>query len=388
MFDEKALQDWKQKLAEVSGQIAERASEVDRAGRFPSENIDLLKQIGYLTIPVPEELGGPGAPLDAVCELQSVLARACGSTALAVNMHLFGIGASAEAYRNGVEEAVVVLELAKSGAIIGGSFTDATGLNIATSTTKAKRVEGGFRINGKKSFCSLAPVLDVFFGTAMLEPEGRLLIFALPKETDGMRFIDNWDTVAMRATGSWDVVFDDAFVPEIMAEVGPPWQEWDERTERIMAWFVATLASVYLGIAKAASEFTFEYVSSRKMGGMEYPLSRQPGMIFSAAEVVTAIRRSEALLFWALQRRSQNGALDPQELVLLKYSLTNDCHAAVDRCMRMAGGSGIFRRLPLERYWRDSRAGPLHPPSNDIAEEVIGKAALGIDFRDTPRWGG
>jgi alkylation response protein AidB-like acyl-CoA dehydrogenase len=64
----------------------------------------------------------------------------------------------------------------------------------------------------------------------------------------------------------------------------------------------------------------------------------------------------------------------------------NAADAAVDRCVRMVGGHGIFRKLPLERYYRDVRAGQFHPPSNDVAAETIGKAALGIDPTAEPRW--
>lgn len=122
----------------------------------------------------------------------------------------------------------------------------------------------------------------------------------------------------MRGTGSWDVVFDDVFVPELMAQVGTPWEQWDRGTERMLSWFACTVAAVYLGIADAA---------------------------------------------------------------------TNAAVAAVDRCFRMVGGSAVYRRLPIERMFRDVQAGPLHPPTNDLAIEGLGHAALGIPPDAVPRWG-
>lgn len=372
---------------EVAAEIAPRAADVDREGRFPHENIDLLKERGYLRLPVPADLGGSGADLEAVCRAQSILAGACASTALAANMHLFGLGAAAESLEEGQLEARLVLQMAGTGIVIGGSFTDAaTGLNVRASSTPAERVDGGYVIRGRKAFCSLAPALDVFYGTAGLTDGSGLLLFAIGREAPGLSFVDTWDTMAMRGTGSWDVVFDDVFVPEVMAQVGTPWDEWDRRSERMLSWFACTVSSVYLGIAEAARDFAVSYLADRKLGGMEHPLSRQPGILFGAGEVDALLRPARALLDDTIRRR-RTQLLPAPEIVAVKYCVTNAAVAAVDRCFRMVGGSGLYRRLPIERYFRDVQAGPLHPPTNDLALENMGRAAFGIPPDSEPRWG-
>lgn len=375
-------------LAEqLAAELAPRAAEVDRTGRFPAESFELLKEAGYLMLPVPAALGGAGADLDAVCRAQAVLAGGCASTALAVNMHLFGLGAAAESLADGEEEARLVLSLAGTGVTIGGSFTDAaTGLNVRASSTPAARVEGGFVIRGRKAFCSLAPVLDVFYGTAGVTDGSGLLLFAVPREAPGLSFVDTWDTMAMRGTGSWDVVFEDVFVPEIMTQIGTPWDTWDRRSERMLSWFVCTLSAVYLGIAEAAAAFANQYVAQRKLGGMQHPLARQPGMIFAAGEVDATLRAARALLYDTIRRR-RDMVLPAPEVVAVKLGVTNAAVRAVARCFRMVGGSALYRRLPIERMFRDVQAGPLHPPTNDLALEGLGRAALGIPPDSEPRWG-
>jgi alkylation response protein AidB-like acyl-CoA dehydrogenase len=281
----------------------------------------------------------------------------------------------------------MVLQLAGTGVVIGGSFTDAaTGLNVRASSTPAERVEGGYVIRGRKAFCSLAPALDVFYGTAGLTDGSGLLLFAIGRDAPGLSFVDTWDTMAMRGTGSWDVIFEDVFVPEFMAQVGTPWDEWDRRSERMLAWFACTVAAVYLGIAEAAAAFTSSYLAERKLGGMQHPLSRQPGIIFGAGEVDALIRPARALLYDTIRRR-RDEVLPAAEIVAVKYCVTNAAVAAVDRCFRMVGGSGLYRRLPIERFFRDVQAGPLHPPTNDLALEGLGRAALGIPPDAQPRWG-
>lgn len=372
---------------ELAAEFATRAPEVDQDGRFPRENIDRLKAAGYLTLPVPADLGGGGADLETVCRAQSILAGGCASTALATNMHLFGLGAAAESAEDGEEAARMVLQLAATGVVIGGSFTDAaTGLNVRASSTPAERVEGGFVIRGRKAFCSLAPALDVFYGTAGLTDGSGLLLFAIGRDAPGLSFVDTWDTMAMRGTGSWDVVFEDVFVPEFMAQVGTPWDEWDRRSERMLAWFACTVSAVYLGIAEAAFDFATSYLADRKLGGMQYPLSRQPGILFGAGEVEALLRPARAMLYDTIRRR-RDTVLPAAEIVAVKYCVTNAAVAAVDRCFRMVGGSGLYRRLPIERLFRDVQAGPLHPPTNDLALEGMGRAAFSIPPDATPRWG-
>jgi alkylation response protein AidB-like acyl-CoA dehydrogenase len=372
---------------ELAGELAGRAAEIDREGRFPGENIELLKERGYLRLPVPAELGGSGVDLETMCEAQRILAGGCASTALAVNMHLFGLGAAAEALLDGQEQARMVLRLAGQGIVIGGSFTDAaTGLNVRASSTPAEPVEGGWRIRGRKAFCSLAPALDVFYGTAGLTDGSGLLLFAIGRDAPGLSFVDTWDTMAMRGTGSWDVVFDDVFVPEFMGQVGAPWSVWDRRSEAMLSWFVCTVASVYLGIAEAAASFANSYVADRKLGGMQHPLGRQPGMIFAAGEVDGQLRAARALLADTVRRR-RDQVLPPPDVVAVKYVVTNTAVAVVERCFRMVGGSAMYRRLPIERMFRDVQAGPLHPPTNDLALEGLGRAALGIEPESLPRWG-
>ena len=371
----------------LADEFATRAAEIDQDGRFPHENIARLKEAGYLTLPIPAELGGAGADLATVCQAQSILAGGCASTALATNMHIFGLGAAAESLVDGQEEARMVLQLAATGVVIGGSFTDAaTGLNVRASSTPAEPVDGGFVIRGRKAFCSLAPALDVFYGTAGVTDGRGLLLFAIGRDAPGLSFVDTWDTMSMRGTGSWDVVFDDVFVPEFMAQVGTPWDVWDRRSERMLSWFACTVAAVYLGIAQSAAEFAMTNLASRKLGGMELPLSRQPGIIFAAGEVDAELRAARALLYDTIRRR-EHTLLPAAEVVAVKYGVTNAALRVVERCFRMVGGSALYRRLPIERMFRDVQAGPLHPPTNDLALEGMGRAALGIPADALPRWG-
>ncbi len=376
----------------LAAEFAPRAAEIDREGRFPVENIERMKETGYLRLCVPEELGGLGADLATTCKAQAIIGAACPSTALATNMHIFGIGAASEGWYDGDQSAKPIFDMITAGFVVGGSLTDAaTGLNVRFSATPAKKVEGGWVVSGRKSFCSLAPVLDFFWGTASDADKGGLLLFGIPRDTPGLAFVDSWDTMSMRGTGSWDVVFDDVFVPDLAVQAGMQGEgggapEWGPATERPFAWFVFTVASIYLAAARSATDFAYRYVNERTPTGATLPMARQPGQIFSAGEIELLLRPAEAMVADGLRRRAEGETLTAAQLAAIKYTAVNNAAAAVDRCLRMVGGHGIYRKLPLERIYRDVRAGQFHPPGNDVAVETIGRGALGIPPDAEPRW--
>lgn len=384
------MTDWTRVATGLVEEFAEHASEVDHNGRFPAENIERMKETGYLTAVVPEEFGGGGADLATIAQCQQILAGGCASTTLATNMHLFGLGSAAESWYAGDHSAEPLFRTVSEGAIVGGSLTDAaTGLNVRTSSTPATRVDGGYVITGRKSFCSLAPVLNFFWGTAADTGTGRLLLFGLTRETPGLKFVDTWDTMSMRGSGSWDVIFEDMFVPDIAVQQGLALDDelvWDAARERGFSWFALTVASIYLGVARAAVRFAYEHVTNHTAAGASLPMSREPAQVFNAAEIELLLRPAEALVADGLRRRAESGLLSPADLNTIKYVAVNAADDAVDRCVAMTGGRGIFRKLPMERHYRDVRAGQFHPPNNSVALETIGKAALGIDPLAEPRW--
>jgi alkylation response protein AidB-like acyl-CoA dehydrogenase len=194
-----------QRLVELAGRLADdfatRAEEHDRDNTFPFENFDALKEAGYTNLPIPEELGGLGGTLLDLCLCQERLAQGDASTALAVNMHLFALGSMAEqmALANPTSMLMTGM-LAQNKWIIGGGFTEAEiGGNWGFPTTKAVREERdgmrGFVLNGRKTFTSMAPIIDFFaVNTSTTDDDGNQVIgmFTVPRETPGVEIIDTW----------------------------------------------------------------------------------------------------------------------------------------------------------------------------------------------------
>jgi len=391
-----------QRLLELAGTLADdfatRADEHDRDNSFPYENFERLKETNYIALPIAEELGGLGGTLLDFCLCQERLAQGCASTALAVNMHLFALGSMMETMdQNDLRLKLMASMQAQQKLIIGGGFTEAEiGGNWGFPTTKAVREERdglkGFVLNGRKTFTSLSPIIDLFaVNTSTTDEQGNAVIglFVVPRGTAGIEIVETWDTMSMRATASHDLVITDCWVPEAACVGVRQPGDTDAGANVILIWFCCSVASVYLGIAAAARDFAIDWAKTRKPVLFERPIGHFPGVQFHVAEMEVELAAARALTRQTAQEWMAGGLRGREDLariVMAKYQATNAAVRIVDQAMTIVGAPGIFRRHPMQRYYRDVRPGPFHPMTNDVALELIGKTALGIPMEFEPRW--
>jgi alkylation response protein AidB-like acyl-CoA dehydrogenase len=377
-------------LVELAGSLAdrfaERAGEHDREGTFPFENYEEMREAGYLGLTVPEELGGRGASLHELILAQERLAIGDGSTALAVNMHVSPIGQLASLWRSSGDEGLAeVLRRAADGRLVYASMSAEPGDPILmTSSTVAERVDGGYRVTGKKIFGTESAVCTEFSTRARYDdPEGgpQVLFFRVPRDAEGLRMKETWDTMGMRATRSDDFELENVFVPDEAVFHSYPVGHFDATMlKTVWGWAMPTFGAVYLGIAAGALEFAREQVQAR--GRQDDP---QVQGLFAEMEVL--LETARAVLFRHAEEMDSGGLyteLPVQDgmarAVLTKYVTTNNAVAIVDRALHVVGGAGYYRRFPLERMYRDVRAGPIMPYSNLEAHDLFGRTSLGIEI--------
>lgn len=392
-----------QRLVDLAGTLADdfatRADEHDRDNSFPFENFEKLKAANYTSLTIAEELGGLGGTLLDFCLAQERLAQGCASTALAINMHLFAVGSMMETMDSGDMRAKLMAGmLAQQHLIIGGGFTEAEiGGNWGYPSTTAIRQERdglkGFVLNGRKTFTSLSPIIDLFaVNTSTTDGDGNPAIglFVVPRATPGIEIIETWDAMSMRATASHDMALTDAWVPEAACVGMRQPGDTDVGANIILAWFDCSVASIYLGIAIAARNFAVGWAKTRKPVLFERPIGHFPGVQFRVAEMEVELTAARALVRDTARQWMAGGLRgrdDLARIVMTKYHATNAAVRIVDQAMTVVGAPGIFRRYPLQRYYRDVRPGAFHPMTNDVALELIGKTALGIAPDFLPRWG-
>jgi alkylation response protein AidB-like acyl-CoA dehydrogenase len=375
--------------AGLAGEFAERAARHDREASFPYENYARLRESGYSNLIIPEKFGGLGATMLERIKAQERLAQGCGATALAINMHFNVLGLLVDLHRKfkapNVEEKL--RRVASEHLICGGSGSEPDNAVLALRPrTTARRENGGWVVNGRKIFSTQSIALDYYFSEATWEdaPQGSTIItfFVQPRETPGLVFKDDWDTMGMRATASNSSELKEAFVAEADVVLQRP-VSTSGRITRVFAKAPFTIGAPYIGIAVAARDFVVDFMRERPRFPLKKPMSHLPSVYNKVGEMDMLIEGARAAMWKAAaelevdEPRSWSRKAVAARMIAIENSVK-----VVDLALRAVGGSSYFKRLPLERLYRDVRAGLYHPFDSDESLEFLGKGAFGIPLLD------
>jgi alkylation response protein AidB-like acyl-CoA dehydrogenase len=375
-------------------QFAERAALYDRDNRFFHEDFEDLKRAGYLTMPVPKELGGAGMTLAEVCRQQRQLAYFAPATALGINMHLYWVGVAADLWRQGDHSLEWMLTDAMEGEVFNAGHSErGNDLPVLLSTSKAERVDGGFRFTGRKMFGSLMPVwtrCGLHATWAGAEGGPKVVHAFLPRDYGGWRMVETWDTMGMRATRSDDMVLEGAFVPDKYIARILPAGGADNYIVAMFAWSLMGFANTYYGLAQRAMDLALPGTKNKTSVGLTRSMAYHPEIQHMVAEMALAFDPIGPHLDRVAEDWSNgvdHGGAWPAKIVSAKYHAVEACWRIVDKAMEVSGGAGMFRANELERLFRDARCGRFHPANTFLVHEIVGKTALGIDLGEQPRWG-
>lgn len=373
----------------------ERAPVYDEENRFFFEDFEELKEIGYTKLNLPKAFGGHGRTLAEVCQEQRRLAMYAPATALAVNMHLYWCGVACDLLAKGDESLTWMLEEAGKGKIFAAGHAEGgNDWPLIYSSAKVEKVDGGYRINGRKSFGSLTPVWDYLGLHAMdsTDPEDKKIVHVfLPRDSEGISIVETWDTLGMRATRSDDTILENVFVAdERIARVVPVgWAGIDFFVLAIFAWAEPTFGNVYYGNALRAFELAISMIKDKRSVALRDTMAHHAEVQHAVAKMALELEGIGPHLDRVAEDWSNGVDHGPAwglKLVGAKYHATNASLRVVDRALEVAGGYGIFRKSGMERIFRDARLGPVHPANNWLAHEFFAKAHLGIDLDSQPRW--
>jgi alkylation response protein AidB-like acyl-CoA dehydrogenase len=354
--------------ATLADDFAQRAARHDEEASFPHENYARLRESGYTNLTMPEKFGGLGASMLERLKTQERLAMGCGPTALAINMHfnILGLLIDLERKFHAPNVEAMLDRIVKERLICGGSGSepDNAVINLRPRTT-ARPEKGGWAINGRKIFGTQSIALDLFFAEATWEdaPQGETIIsfFISPRDTPGLAFKDDWNTMGMRATESRSSEFKDAFVPEA-AVVLQRGVSKSGRVTKVFAKAPFAIGAVYIGIAAAARDFVVDFMRDRPRFPLKHPMSHLPSVYNKVGEIDMLIEP----VSWS------------RKAVAARMIAIENSVKAVDLALRAVGGASYFKRLPLERLYRDVRAGLYHPFDTDESLEFLGKSAFGL----------
>jgi len=336
--------------AAIGPELAAHAARHDADGTFVDEGYEALRRSGLLALAVPVELGGSGATIGEVAQVQRELAHYCGSTALASAMHQHVVSFTAWRYRRGLPGAEATLKRVAAENIILVSTGGADWTNPRGTATK---VDGGYRVSGHKVFASQSvagTVLSTMFTYDDPEQGKRVLNMAVPVASEGVEVKSNWDTLGMRGTASNDIVLTDVFVPDERVLANRPHGVVDGPLQVIASIAMPIIAGVYLGVAEAA----YEAAKACAKPGTE----RELGLMRHRLQVAS----------WALDGAIAVVGDDPEPspanveaVMIAKREIALAGIEVCDLAMDVAGGSAFFKGSVIERCYRDIRAAKFHP---------------------------
>ena len=379
---------------DVIARCGERAARYDRENTFFTEDFEDLRKSGYLTIVVPETLGGRGMTLADVCREQRRLAYRAPATALATNMHLYWTGVAADMRRMGDSSLEWILREAGTGEVFAAGHGEAgNDLPLFLSTAKAQKADGGYKFWGHKIFSSLTPVWTRLGIHAMdaSDPKAPKIVHAfMPRDTKSYTIKETWDVLGMRATRSDDTILDGAFVPDKYIARVLPAGTADLFVLSVFGWAEPTFASIYLGLAERARDVAAASVKKRTSLALTRSMAYHPEVQRCFSDMQLALEGASAQVERVAHEWStgvDHGAQWPMKLVAAKHNAVEAAKKVVDLAMAVSGGAGMFKTNELERLYRDVRCGGFHPANTILAHEIIGKTVLGIDLGEQPRWG-
>jgi alkylation response protein AidB-like acyl-CoA dehydrogenase len=354
------------------GPIFDRTSETSDEDNFVDENFALLKSTGLVAAGVPAELGGGGADIGELATMLRTLGRHCGSTALAFSMHTHLVAVAAWRWKHQKVETVgALLERIARERIL---LVTSGGSDWIAGSGRAERVQGGYRIVGRKAFASGVPAGDLFMTSAILENEGEppmVLHFGIPLNSPNVRVLDTWRTLGMRGSGSHDLLIEDHFVADAAIAARRKAGEWDPLFEVIATISMPLIYAVYLGVAESARDIAILLAQQKKATHYVLELAGRLDMELTAARLAW-----ESMV--EVTRLNAPSAHTVNQVMTGKQLVTRHGIGAVELAMQLAGGLGFYRSAGLERRFRDIQAARYHPLQSGPQAQFAGAMALGL----------
>ncbi len=372
--------------------FAPRAARHDREASFPFDNYRDLRDAGLLAICVPKSYGGLGADFATYVMVAAEIGRWCGSTALSYNMHVCSCmwsGFIADALdmtpaQRADHERIRAIHYARivdEGKVYSQPFSEggAAAAGKAPWGTLAARVDGGYVVNGKKIFASLAGAADYYGVLCTLDRPGATqrdsLYLAVPADAKGVTVTGEWDPLGMRGTVSRTLLFDDVFVPDEARLM--PEGLYFQAASRYPHMF-ATLSPTYMGIAQAAYDFTVQYLRGEVPGTPPVKRRMYPTKQVAVAEMRIKLEQTRALFL----QNARDARVDPDKdtrmrLLAAHYTIMENANDLCRLAIRTCGGQSMLKSLPLERLYRDSRCGSLMLPwTAELCIDRLGRECL------------
>jgi acyl-CoA dehydrogenase len=355
---------------EVGTDLAPSVAELDQRGEISRAAFDVLRATGLSAALVPTEFGGGGASYDEMAAVLRELGRHDPATAVTLAMHSHVVATQVWRHHHGMDAERVLRKVAQDHAILVSTGAS----DWLASNGRVRRVEGGFRVDGRKGPASGSEVGNVAATSFRWEdaPDGPAVIHcSVPLSADGVHIDLTWDTLGMRATGSHTIVFEDVFVPDAAVSLTRPADRWHPFWNIVVGAALPLIMSAYLGIADRAVELARDAVAAREDAHVWQLLGEMLNAHTTADDTIAAMVAAAADL------RFDNTDELASRTLARKSVAADAAIATVRLAIEATGGLGYSRTSPIERLYRDVHGSLFHPLGRAKQTQFTGRVATG-----------
>lgn len=361
--------------------VAHHAADVDRSGRYPREGIEALGAAGLLGLTVAEELGGQGHGPRAFCVVAEELARACGSTAMVYVMHTAAVQAIGSSKLLGERDAI--LRAAAKGEHLATLSLSERGSRSQfwAPVSKLTVKDDGFVTTAAKSWVTAANFADSYVSSAQA-PDARSplesTIYLARTEAAEVRPHGGFDGLGLRGNDSSPVQLENLKVSrqDLISDVG---KGADTMLGVILPWFAVGTAAMAHGLCRAAVDATARHLSSTGFEHTGTALRDLPQLRARLAQMSVRTEASRALLGRTLGEMEAGSPEAPLFVLSARRSALDAALEVTDLALKACGGAAFSRQAtPIERLFRDARAGWVMAPTVDHLDDFIGRALTGL----------
>ncbi len=369
--------EWLEKLHEQKESFQSFSKEVDEKSRFPKENVHALVDMGYTKLTLPKEYGGEGLRVTDMVMFQETIASFDSATGLAIGWHQGVVG---ELYEQKLWKEdhlnAFAKEIVTNGALVNRAVSEAaTGSPTRGGRpgTNAVKKDGKWVITGNKNFTTMSPVLTHFLVSAWVEEKEGIGFFLVDRKSKGLSIKETWDVIAMRGTESHDLILDHVEVDEehfVELNQGP-------RGNKVNGW-ILHIPACYLGIAQAARDYAVKHSTEYSPNSIKGTISELPNVQALIGQMDLELMKARHFLYSVAEAYDDEARrpLITNELGVAKHIVTNSAITIVDKAMRLVGAKSLQMSNPLQRYYRDVRAGLHNPPMDDMTISKLAQAAI------------
>lgn len=371
--DQQAIRDAVRDFAQ--GVVAPRAQAIDHENRFPRELVRQAAEMDVMGIVVPAEYGGAG--LDHMCFalLVEEIAAVSGTLAVILDVHT-SVGTEPIVDFGSEEQKQRYLPRLAQGEMLGAFALSEPdyGSDAANLKTSATCVDGGYRLNGTKTFITNVGEADLYIVMARVdgEPGARgISAFLVEGEMPGLQFGEPMHKMGLRGSSTGELVLENVEVPE-QNLLGGRGEGFKIAMKALDSGRIGISAQA-VGLARGALDLATAYSSQRQQFGQ--PISRFEGIQFMVADMATAIDASR-LMTWEAASACDAGKPFTQLAAMAKLMSTDTAMRVTTDAVQILGGYGYIKEFPAERYMRDAKATQIYEGTNQIQRIVIARELL------------